>query len=472
MKIDAAIRNSDLDSGTIAALYKGFNLDTVDRNVMKEGYKGQWQDAVNEANARKEANMGVTLTALELMGGGAYRVFADPIGTAKGVGQTVGDIATLPFGLATGVYNYATDGNFDMGTNAWGDSYGKGLSQTGDVLSAIPGLGAAGKLAKFTKAADLAGDIGKSVKSTFQNTYKINPWRFKADPEAYYHRSPDLENIVNRKTGNLQGFGNSKAGIEFSKDAGPGGTGDLVIRGDGSFSRINLKKPANSQLYFSKGVPLDGGRYNKVLDRKTGKLINGQGYQGPYMVEVKGVPMGASTKGRAPRADVTNIGGYAVSRRPISLDEAKFYKEHWLYGYKEVPKQLPGSPNVSISDKLKQFFDRPPGPMMLLGTSGGTNMVKKNIPYYEQLLNTYDSKVMSATNKKFYKDLIGTAKMQDGMVTEAQLRELDRLKTGNFDFGKKGYAKGGATKNFIELELPKNEIQDYINQGYIVEEVD
>ena len=194
------------------------------------------------------------------------------------------------------------------------------------------------------------GKFIKGSKNLINNTYKINPWAFKANPEAYYHRSPNLENIVNRETGTLQGFGNSKAGIEFSKDAGPGGTGNLAIRGDGSVSRINLKKPANSQLYFSKGVPLDGGRYNKVLNKKTGKLIDGQGYEGPYMVEVEGVPMGASTKGRAPGADVTNIGGYAVPRRPISLDEAKFYKEHWLQGYKEVPKQLPGSPNAFKSE--------------------------------------------------------------------------------------------------------------------------
>ena len=199
------------------------------------------------------------------------------------------------------------------------------------------------------------GKAIKGSKNLMNNTYKINPWAFKPNPEAYYHRSPNLENIVNRETGTLQGFGNSKAGIEFSKDAGPGGTGNLAIRGDGSVSRINLKKPANSQLYFSKGVPLDGGRYNKVLNKKTGKLIDGQGYEGPYMVQVEGVPMGASTKGRAPGADVTNIGGYAVPRRPISLDEAKFYKEHWLQGYKEVPKQLPGSPNVGITNLEKEL---------------------------------------------------------------------------------------------------------------------
>ena len=210
----------------------------------------------------------------------------------------------------------------------------------------------------------------KGSKNLINNTYKINPWAFKANPEAYYHRSPNLENIVNRETGTLQGFGNSKAGIEFSKDAGPGGTGNLAIRGDGSVSRINLKKPANSQLYFSKGVPLDGGRYNKVLNKKTGKLIDGQGYEGPYMVEVEGVPMGASTKGRAPGADVTNIGGYAVPRRPISLDEAKFYKEHWLKGYKEVPKQLPGSPNKEELVDLWRIQERGARPMAELAAEG------------------------------------------------------------------------------------------------------
>jgi len=200
------------------------------------------------------------------------------------------------------------------------------------------------------------GKAIKGSKNLINNTYKINPWAFKANPEAYYHRSPNLENIVNKETGTLQGFGNSKAGIEFSKDAGPGGTGNLFITPNGKVTKLNLKKPANSQLYFAKGVPLDFGRYNKVLNKKTGKLIDGQGYEGPYMVEVEGVPMGASTKGRAPGADVTNIGGYAVPRRPISLDEAKFYKEHWLKGYKEVPKELPGSPNVvsSVDDVVKK----------------------------------------------------------------------------------------------------------------------
>ena len=63
----------------------------------------------------------------------------------------------------------------------------------------------------------------------------------------------------------------------------------------------------------------------------------------------------------------------------------------------------------------------------------------KNPDYYSQLLDTYTSRVLPSSSKKFYKSLIETVKKQNGLVTEKQLNELDRLKTGNFDFGKRGY---------------------------------
>ena len=159
-----------------------------------------------------------------------------------------------------------------------------------------------------------------------RNAYRLNPWAFKPNPEAYYHRSPNLENIINQEKRTLQGFGQSEAGKAFSetKDYYPG-------------TKLNLRKPANSSLYFSKGVPLDYGRYNPETFNEVGRrIMTGQGYPGPYMVEVKGVPMGASTKGRLPGADPKGLETYAVSRRPISLDEAKFYKEDWLRGYRQI----------------------------------------------------------------------------------------------------------------------------------------
>jgi len=109
-----------------------------------------------------------------------------------------------------------------------------------------------------------------------------------------------------------------------------------------------------------------------------------------------------------------------------------------------------------------------------MGSGLGIDMSKyeiKNPDYYTQLLNTYDNKTLSSTNKKFYKDLINTVKKQNGILTERQYNELQRLKNGNFNFGKKGYANGGATNDYVDVELTPKEIKDLIAQGYVIEEL-
>jgi len=75
---------------------------------------------------------------------------------------------------------------------------------------------------------------------------------------------------------------------------------------------------------------------------------------------------------------------------------------------------------------------------------------------------------MSPKNRKFYEGLIASIKKQDGLVSERQYNELQRLKTGDFNFGKKAYQEGG----YIELELTPEEIQNYIAQGYEVEDLE
>jgi hypothetical protein len=198
-----------------------------------------------------------------------------------------------------------------------------------NILPLVNPLGGKGLSTVASGASKVLPAVGKylTTKTPLKNAYKLNPLAFKPDPEAFYHRSPDIKNIINKEKGLLQGFGESNAGKLFNE----------VARYNPN-NGINLKKGANNFLYFSKGTPLDYGRTNMILDSKTKKLIPGQGYKGPYMVEVKNVPMGASVKGRLPKEDVTRIEGYAVPRRPIALDEAKFYKEHWLKRYKPVNK--------------------------------------------------------------------------------------------------------------------------------------
>jgi len=184
----------------------------------------------------------------------------------------------------------------------------------------------------------LAGGVGNlnvSQALKMPNVYKVNPWAFKPKTGAYYHRSPNIENIINRETGTLQGFGQSEAGKIFSLDAGPG-------RGPGGRGKINLKKEANSDLYFSKDVPLDYGRYNdpsKIRGYNSAGepiMYSGQGYRGPYLAEVENVPMLSSSQGRTKSIAPTRPESYAVSAEPIPVGNVNFYKEDWIRGYKPI----------------------------------------------------------------------------------------------------------------------------------------
>jgi len=189
--------------------------------------------------------------------------------------------------------------------------------QTAINLAAGEAIGA-GVKAAAPYVRPIAEKLGKNLYSYY---LKKAPWTFKPNPEAYYHRSPDLTNIVNTETKNLQGFGASQLGKEYSALAGPKGTGDLVP-GTG----INLRKEAHGRLFYAKGTPLDGGRYNP----------DGQGYKGPYLVELGGVPMKAASQNKTWANPPTSLGGYAVASRPVGMDEANFYVQDFLRGYKPV----------------------------------------------------------------------------------------------------------------------------------------
>lgn len=120
-----------------------------------------------------------------------------------------------------------------------------------------------------------------------------------------------------------------------------------------------------------------------------------------------------------------DLGGYDFIMKPKRKSD-----------FSILQKELPGSPNTFKSS---------------LGSMDMSRYEIKNPDYFTQLLNTYDSRALSAANKKFYKGLIDSVKKQKGIATERQYNELQRLKTGNFNFGKKGYSDGGLINQFENL---------------------
>ena len=121
--------SKDPNAGSnFARKYEEKNWSRFDPAVMKEGYKGQFQDAVDEANIRKEANMGVTMAALDALGGGAYNIIKDPMGTLTGVANTALEAVTYPFDSDN--------------KNVFGEKYGQDIDDVMNVLGVLPVIGA------------------------------------------------------------------------------------------------------------------------------------------------------------------------------------------------------------------------------------------------------------------------------------------------------------------------------------------
>lgn len=134
-----------------------------------------------------------------------------------------------------------------------------------------------------------------TTQTPLKNTWKLNPYAFNPNPEAYYR-------LVGEK-----------------------GLDDIIESG------VIRNKPGSKYVgeypTFKKGIPLDRRYANPVMEHAN--------YKGPYMVESTGNKMVQNVwAGTAPDKNIF------IPRRELTINNpgVKFYKEDWLRGYKEVPK--------------------------------------------------------------------------------------------------------------------------------------
>jgi hypothetical protein len=180
-----------------------------------------------------------------------------------------------------------------------------------DAILDPTNLVGAGLLGKAAKASTKTGVLSKA--------YKINPWAFEPNPGSAYR-------MIGGKEGYLDAINSGE------------------IRA--------MENGVHGDAHFNMGMPLNPNRLSSEELLKAGSP---GGYKGPYMVERKWADTGWNKR--------TMIDGFKnnpellQALKDLGKDKdvwgkygnlktndnaVKLYKEHWLQGYKEVPKKENG----------------------------------------------------------------------------------------------------------------------------------
>ena len=194
------------------------------------------------------------------------------------------------------------------------DPYNQAAAREITQMNAMDWAGNAIGVAPITKGLNYTMKAGNSFGERYlPNAYKINPWRFKPNPEAYYRGIG--------KIGYDEAIANNALMPKFK---------------DKVFLTPDLKYAEN---FSRSSIP------TKLVDDGTGL-----GFK--TVVDVGNIPKGFNTQKYIAEVSKSTPGiekyhapftssEVFTSNNPITLNNVKFYKEDWLRGYKpvEVPKQ-------------------------------------------------------------------------------------------------------------------------------------
>jgi hypothetical protein len=206
---------------------------------------------------------------------------------------------------------------------------GKYGEAAADIATGVLDLAGANMLSPAYKGAKATvSELGKFLgteEGLLSNAYKVNPWAFKPNSEAGY-----------RMIGGKEGYLDAVRSGEIR----PTGAYDVA--------------------HFNIGQPLNPNRLSAEELIQAGSP---GGYKGPYMAEMEEGTwqrMSDAFSNNPEMQEQFKLLGKDkdVWQHPlfgnikVNDPRLKLYKEHWLRGYKEVPKELPGSPNTSMLDDL------------------------------------------------------------------------------------------------------------------------
>jgi hypothetical protein len=410
MKIENAIRNSDLDSGTVAAIYTGFRLDEVDPNVKRgTGSNKDYSAIETKANAMKDVPQFVDMvskvaTAIPLVGAAgalagtvapvanvAGKAIFNPVTQAALAAPTIAQMAMHPLDTVTGVattgvelYDKAMGDEDDV--NRFGNPYWQDMDDLINTTALLPGIGsikAAREFLKTRKGFNFAKNYIKPVKDVYKKGVK----RYQ------------------------------KATAPFLNTNVPGvaaGVVDSVIGGRGATEVVN----------------------------KAGQLLqNAPAWANPTVGKsLSGLALGIAT--------VTGIEGASNIQEGFSDGNKEKFDEG-------IAKTVSAVTTLSSLTPVKELATATT-PLVMMAT---TNEIKDNIAKKENpsaLLNI--ARLINQT--------AGLPIVRNQVAPTQSVKAFRRIKRKHIRKNL-GYQKGG-----IVSKLSQKEIDDLIAQGYIIEELD
>jgi len=284
---------------------------------------GLGKSAINAAEAAGSRALPYITGALETSIPGMASVPGATVGNALGAGFA-GDAIVNRL--------YPSAGKIQEG------KYGEAATDIATGLLDLYGANMLSPAYKGVKAT--ASELGKFLgteEGLLSNAYKVNPWAFKPDPTAGY-----------RMIGGKEGY------LDAIK------SGEIRPTGAYDVAHFNIGQPLNP---------------NRLSAEELIQAGSPGGYKGPYMAEMKDGTWQRMTDAFSNNPEMQEqfklLGkDKDVWQHPlfgnIKVDDPrlKLYKEHWLKGYKEVPRELPGSPNsfsifprkpIPLSDRSLEF---------------------------------------------------------------------------------------------------------------------
>jgi hypothetical protein len=393
----------------------------------------------------------------------------------------MGDITTLPLGLGQGVYNYANTGNFDMGVNPLtGSNYGEGFDETMDVIG-VAGLIAPGLSGlKFAKAGDLFSDVGRgfktlskgkpqgSILTKYRNIEELRHAKgyknFKAANEAYPELFPTEESFMQAQNEANALLKEYKP--KFEKQFGKGKDDEILVFGaHDDVGKLNSKEGFLVDDEFAKSTGLENDLTNqqKFLGdtyqlEYSGYFNQNPGYGGnkefaKYLSDQIEPVIGAN-KLKAP-AQVRRTSSF---NRPVKTmrgdQELTLNYDDLLEGDIIYPEHN-WSTTTDMTGNVWGSGD-PTSKVAIINVPEGQSAFRPNMYTGSQYVAEQELLLPSKLGYKV-----------SGVNTKGFGSDSPRF---IFDVHNP-YKQGGATDDYIEVDIPEKEIQWYIDNGYRVEPV-